>query len=174
MTVQFIYSKRLDLGESRDRFLDQLRFELLGLKEFEDCHRLAHWIRKLFLRVRDRTRRKSSLNETCGGVISDRPLGNGNLCYQTSTIVPVPRLETGPSGSLQPGGANADPLSLTEEPQNASLDFLSINDTQPGFSWDQALCPLPDELYTDVLDHFQDRDELNTWSWNSECFMSEP
>lgn len=174
MTVQFVYSKRPDLGESQRRFLDQLRFELLGLKEFEDCHRLAHWIRKLFLRVRDQTRRKSTLDDTCSEMISDRPFGNGTLGHQTSTVMPAPRQQTGPLRLLQPGGGDADPLSLSEESQNTSLDFLLINETQPDFFWEQTPGSLENELHTDVLHYFQDHDESNIWNWNSEWFMSEP
>lgn len=56
MTVLCIHSRNLSLDKAHRELLSQkLRFNLLGLKEFEQCHILARWIRKLFLLVRDRS-----------------------------------------------------------------------------------------------------------------------
>lgn len=56
MTVLYMHSRNLSLDKARRELLShQFRFNLLGLKEFEQCHMLARWIRKLFLLVRDRS-----------------------------------------------------------------------------------------------------------------------
>ncbi|EXJ89678.1 hypothetical protein A1O3_02745 [Capronia epimyces CBS 606.96] len=57
MTVQHVHcgNPALD-GPERELLSQKLRFNLLGLKEFEQCHILARWIRQLFLLALDRSR----------------------------------------------------------------------------------------------------------------------
>lgn len=50
MTVQYIASKRIK-NDQQQALHQRLKFNLLGLKEFEQCHVLAHWIRQLFRNI---------------------------------------------------------------------------------------------------------------------------
>ncbi|OAP60418.1 hypothetical protein AYL99_05420 [Fonsecaea erecta] len=89
MTVQLIYSRRSNLRESQHLLDQQLRFNLLGLKEFEETYRLAHWIRELFLRAREKVRTESS---SAGTFAEPKILVSGGSPIQTPSTHVQPQL----------------------------------------------------------------------------------
>ncbi|KAJ9632959.1 hypothetical protein H2204_007527 [Knufia peltigerae] len=178
MIVQFVYSRRPALGEARSVLGQQLRFNLLGLKEFEDCYSLAHWIRELFLRIRDRTRTTQSV--TAAVAISGTHSTTGE--DDTRTATDPNQLDITSNNSLKHSWSNAIPSNdfvapvTTINGHHDTLGGQTIPDpTEPemmysehppldlNFSLDgdsellryQTLQMFADEFPTSLLDDFQ-------------------
>lgn len=59
MTAQFTHANATNHSNSnRNTLLSSIKYKLLALKDFEECHVLAGWIRQLFFDMFDQQRRQ--------------------------------------------------------------------------------------------------------------------
>lgn len=63
MTTQYAESYSFDVSKSR-LLSQELRINLLGLKQFEQCYILARWIRKLFTDILEKSNQQSGDHDT--------------------------------------------------------------------------------------------------------------
>lgn len=61
MTAQFTHANTMNQTTTcRNALLSSIKYKLLALKDFEECHVLASWIRQLFFDMFDQQRRQET------------------------------------------------------------------------------------------------------------------